>query len=142
MGLPKSFSDKPFDQLVPITFGEIMATMTHRGRYLLVRTISLAVFMVGFNVAVEDTKGQVSMLGIYNFPLHGMTNGARPRRPLSRGHRARRPRAHVQIQHSRQRPPPRGRPHRRRDARSGRHSTEAHATVSPRCSPLELGGGL
>ncbi|BGP26525.1 hypothetical protein JCM10295v2_005478 [Rhodotorula toruloides] len=76
MGLPKTSSNKSLARLQPITFDEMQVTKTHRGRYLVLRTISLPISMVGVQFMAEDVKGRAELVAIYNLPLRYTKNGS------------------------------------------------------------------
>ncbi|GEM10508.1 hypothetical protein Rt10032_c11g4525 [Rhodotorula toruloides] len=94
MGLPKTSSNKSLARLQPstssrcpeqasmlttlpvVTFDEMQVTKTHRGRYLVLRTISLPISMVGVQFMAEDVKGRAELVAIYNLPLRYTKNGS------------------------------------------------------------------
>ncbi|GAA5992924.1 hypothetical protein JCM5350_007805 [Sporobolomyces pararoseus] len=71
LGLPKSFSSKPLDELERIEIGEMLVSKTQ----LLCRIVSRPNLKVAVSFGVEDPAGRTENFSIYNFPLHGIRTG-------------------------------------------------------------------
>lgn len=57
---------KPLNELTPITLSEMMVPKVHIGRYLLCRTITTPFKIYGILTLIEDTKGDIEDLSLYN----------------------------------------------------------------------------
>ncbi|GAA5874800.1 hypothetical protein JCM16303_002988 [Sporobolomyces ruberrimus] len=75
VGLPKESSSKQFKDLKQIFFDDMWVSKTHKGSYLVCRSVSYAQKSIGDTLVVEDPKGRVEFLGLYNFGWKGIETG-------------------------------------------------------------------
>ena len=57
----------PIDELTPIFLAQMEVPKIHLGKFLVCRTISKGIARIPTIVLVEDLKGDVEELGLYNF---------------------------------------------------------------------------
>ncbi|GAA5823886.1 hypothetical protein JCM11251_003331 [Rhodosporidiobolus azoricus] len=75
MGVPKTFSNRPLEELSPINLDDMLVAEQHKGRYLLARIMSKPVLESSINMVVEDPKGQAVYFSAFWYPLHGVQTG-------------------------------------------------------------------
>ncbi|GAA5939424.1 Set6p [Sporobolomyces koalae] len=69
-------SKTAFNQLKPINLGDMLVPHTHKGRYIIVRSISaLCTNSFGVQFVVEDTRGRAISIALYHFEEQSIQSG-------------------------------------------------------------------
>ncbi|GAA5925308.1 hypothetical protein JCM3775_006419 [Rhodotorula graminis] len=75
LGMDKGSSPAPLGQLQPILLKDMLATKTHKGRYLLCRIISKTALTSSVAFIVEDQEARVETVSIFNLDMCGVPLG-------------------------------------------------------------------
>ncbi|GAA5856683.1 hypothetical protein JCM8547_005928 [Rhodosporidiobolus lusitaniae] len=77
IGLPREFATTPLKECSPIVLDKIIATQQHKGKYLVVRTVSLPrlEYDMGIRIVAEDINDRAEEIALHYVQLDGMVTG-------------------------------------------------------------------